>query len=154
MCKNRHLRLKKLNEFNDAINTYRSVRNDVNKDVCGMHVFQIESLTDIIYAIPITIVCKPFLGNISPYPHLPVCWADFACCSIATCFKACSRVVAYDVRPDEHLTCKAETCMLLLIELSKVCFSIKYIICIAIYQLERILRESIVADRTIHFLQG
>lgn len=54
---------KRLNKLNDTINAYRSIRDDVNKNVRGMHIFQIEFLTDIIYSIPITVVSKPFLGN-------------------------------------------------------------------------------------------
>ena len=66
------------------------------------------------------------------FVYFPVWWACFACSNICTCLKAFSRVVAYDVRPNENLTYAAEACMLLLIELSKICFSIQYIICVVI----------------------
>ena len=67
--------------------------------------------------------------------YFPVAWA--ACLASrrkATWLKACSRVTAYGIRPNERRICKAESCMLLLIESIKICSSIKYIVGIVVYQ--------------------
>ena len=64
-----------------------------------MHVFQIESLTDIIYAIPITIVCKPFLGNHFIYFYL-CCQSlasDVWLCENSAEEAVCVTRVAYDI---------------------------------------------------------
>lgn len=53
---------------------------------------------------------------------------------MATCAKAFSRVVRYDVRPNEHRTRTAESCMLLLIEFSKICSSMEYVLSVVVNQ--------------------
>jgi len=138
-------------EFYNTINANGNIRDFINKNIGRMHIFQTKTLSYVIYSLSIIIVSESFCSN--HFIYFPVCWACLACCSITTCFKACSRVVAYDVRPDEHLTCKAEACMLRLIELSKVCFSIEYIVYIVIHQMKRMFRKLRTANRLNYLFQ-
>lgn len=83
---------------------------------------------------PETLGFRPLLQNFLLFGiYFPVAWAAFlAFRRKATWFKACSRVTAHDIRPNERRASRAESCMLLLIESIKICSSIKYIVGIVV----------------------
>ena len=66
-------------------------------------------------------------GSFLGFVYFPNCWRRFAFSSISTCRKAFSGEITYDERPNEERTSRADSCMLWLIKLRNVTFSILYI---------------------------
>ena len=61
------------------------------------------------------------------FVYFPICWARLAASNIFTCCNALSRDITYEDRPNEERTSRADSCMLWLIKLRNVTFSILYI---------------------------
>ena len=49
-----------LDKLNDTINTDRFAGLRVDKDVCGMHIFEVQTVADIVYSVTVTVVMETF----------------------------------------------------------------------------------------------
>ena len=52
-----------LYKLHDAIDASWFLCEYINKDICGMHVFQVKAVTDIIHTLSAIIVTKTFCSN-------------------------------------------------------------------------------------------